>query len=815
MNLSNRSIRYAVSGVIAAALTAAFVSGAHADTIKQTKAPFEDKFRQLEGEDWPSPTDYRNASGAPGYRYWQQKVDYDISAKLDEPTKSIIGKESVTYRNNSPDDLPYLWLMLDQNDFKRSSISHLTETVSGDGLTLGQVRRAQRFQDWEGGMTIKSVKDAQGRPLKFTVVDTMLRIEMPAAVRANGGEARFSIEWSFPMIETKVVGGRSGYECFTQKGDDGNCIFEVAQWFPRLAVYSDYEGWHNKSFLSSGEFTLEFGDYNVALTVPNDHVVSATGELQNAAQILTAAQRDRLAKARTASEPVYVVTPQEAAAAETGKPTGEKTWVFKAANVRDFGWATSRKFIWDAMGVKQADPSAKHPLVMAMSFFPKEARPLWDAYSTKSIAHTLKVYSSFTFPYPYPIAQSVNGPQGGMEYPMISFNGPRPVKDKKTGALTYTERAKYGLVGVVIHEVGHNYFPMIVNSDERQWTWMDEGLNSFLEFQAEVQWDKKFPSRRGEPKDIVEYMVSQDQVPMMTQSDSVIQFGPNGYSKPATALVILRETVIGRELFDRAFKEYANRWRFKHPTPYDFFRTMEESSGIDLDWFWRGWFYSTDHVDIALDKIVQGRLDSGDPDVEAGVRKAQRAKEPGSLTAARNTDKTVVELDPKTRDFYDQTDEFSVFDSARKKAKSAREDLTPEEAAAQDFKGNFYRFTFRNIGGLVMPVILKMDFADGTTETVRIPAEIWRKSSKQVTWQYVSTKQLKGAEIDPLWETADADRGNNVYEGAIMPTTLKITKPPEASSRMKDANLKVDPDSLATQAVPETKPETKKDDGPK
>ncbi|WP_454718890.1 M1 family metallopeptidase [Caulobacter segnis] len=809
--MSKRSIRYAVAGVIAAACA---VSVAHADAIKQTKAPFDDKFRQLEGEDWPTPTDYRNAAGAPGYRYWQQKVDYDVAVRLDEDSKLLTGRETITYRNNSPDSLPYLWLLLEQ-DAKRNSISKMTETVSGDTISLGQVRRIQRFKDWEGGFTITSVKDASGRPLTFTVVDTLLRVDLPAAVRAHGGETKLTIEWSLPMIENKVVGGRSGYECFTDKGEDGNCIYEGAQWFPRLAVYSDYEGWHNKAFLGAGEFTLEFGDYRVALTVPSDHVVSATGVLQNAAAVLSAAQRDRLAKARTASEPVYVVTPEEALAAEKGKAKTEKTWVFQASNVRDFGWASSRKFVWDALGVKQ-EGDAAHPVVMAMSFFPKEARPLWDAYSTKSIAHTLKVYSDFTFAYPYPVAQSVNGPVGGMEYPMISFNGPRPVKDKKTGALTYTERAKYGLIGVVIHEVGHNYFPMIVNSDERQWTWMDEGLNSFLEFQAEVQWDKTFPSRRGEPKDIVEYMVSQDQVPLMTQSDSVIQFGPNGYSKPATALVILRETVMGRALFDRAFKEYANRWRFKHPTPYDFFRTMEESSGVDLDWFWRGWFYSTDHVDIALDKIVKARLDSGDPDVEATARKGLDAKEPQSRTAANNTGPTVVDRDPKVRDFYNETDQFSVFESGRKKAKTAREELTPEERAAQDLKDNFYRFTFRNIGGLVMPVILKMDFADGSTETVRIPAEIWRKNAKQVTWQYVSPKDLKGAELDPLWETADADRGNNVYEGAITPMTLKIQKAPDQTNRMKDANLKVEPGGLGTLPSEEPKKdEPKKDEGAK
>ena len=808
MNLSKRSIRYAVAGVIAAALAVSLTTVAQADAIKQTKAPFDDKFRQLEGEDWPTPTDYRNASGAPGYRYWQQKVDYDVAVRLDEDSKLLTGKATITYRNNSPDSLPYLWLLLEQ-DYKRDSISKLTETVSGDSISLGQVRRIQRYKEWEGGFTIKSVKDAQGRPLKFKVVDTLLRVDLPAAVRANGGETRFTIEWSLPMVENKVVGGRSGYECFTGKGEDGNCIYEGAQWFPRLAVYSDYEGWHNKAFLGAGEFTLEFGDYRVALTVPSDHVVSSTGVLQNPGAVLSAAQRDRLAKARTASEPVYVVTPEEAVAAEKAKATTEKTWVFQASNVRDFGWASSRKFVWDALGVKQDDPRAEHPVVMAMSFFPKEARPLWDAYSTKSIAHTLKVYSDFTFAYPYPVAQSVNGPVGGMEYPMISFNGPRPVKDKKTGALTYTERAKYGLIGVVIHEVGHNYFPMIVNSDERQWTWMDEGLNSFLEFQAEMQWDEKFPSRRGEPKDIVEYMVSQDQVPLMTQSDSVIQFGPNGYSKPATALVILRETIMGRELFDQAFKEYSNRWRFKHPTPYDFFRTMEESSGVDLDWFWRGWFYSTDHVDISLDKVVKARIESGDPDVEAAVRKARNDVEPESRTAANNSATTVIERDPKVRDFYNANDEFAVFDSARKKAKKAREDLTPEEQAAQDLKDNLYRFTFRNIGGLVMPVIVKMDFADGTSETVRIPAEIWRKNSKQVTWQYVSTKDLKGAQIDPLWETADADRGNNVYEGAITPTTLKIQKPPETTNRMKDANLKVEPGGLGT--LPSEEPKKDED----
>ena len=785
------------------ALAIALACPAYADAIRQTKGGFEDKFRQLEGEDWPPPTDYRNASGAPGFRYWQQKVDYDIRVRLDEGKRSVAGTQTVKYRNNSPDALPYLWLLLDQNDYKRDSIAELTNTVTSDKVGLAEIRRAKRMQEWEGGFTITAVRDASGKTLAFRETDSLMRIELLEPVAANGGETSFTIEWSFPMVENKVVGGRSGYECFTQAGEDGNCIFQGAQWFPRLAVYSDYEGWHNKAFLGDGEFTLEFGDYKVALTVPADHVVSATGELQNADTVLSAAQRERLVQARTATSPVYVVTPDEAVAAERGRASGEKTWTFAATNVRDFGWASSRKFAWDAMGVRQ--DYAPQPLVMAMSFYPKEARPLWDAYSTKAIAHTIGVYGRFAFPYPYPVSQSVNGPVGGMEYPMITFNGPRPLKDKKTGNLTYSEATKFRLIGVVIHEVGHNWFPMIVNSDERQWTWMDEGLNTFLQFQAEKTWEKGFQSRRGEPRDIAEYMLSQNQVPLMTQSDSVLQFGANGYGKPATALTILRETILGRELFDRAFREYAVRWRFKHPTPYDFFRTMEESSGVDLDWFWRGWFYSTDHVDIALDRIVRGRIDSGDPATEAAEKRLVRAGEPQSLTTTRNTEPTVVDRDPAARDFYNSVDDFEPTAAQRTKATKAAADLTPEERAARAVKDNFYRFSFRNIGGLVMPIVLKLTYADGATETKRLPAEIWRHNAKAVTWQLVTTRTITGAELDPLWETADADRSNNVYAGRIETRTLAIETPAEVINRMKDSNLKVLPGSLQTLPAPAPK----------
>lgn len=764
--------------------------------IDQSKGGFEDKFRQFEGEDWPTPTDYRNASGAPGHRYWQQQVDYDIDVSLDEARRTLSGREAVTYTNNSPDALGYLWLLLDQQNYRRDSLAERSRTYrNSETVSVNEIQRIRRFQDWEGGFNDLRVTGPDGQAVPFTIVDSMMRIELPRPL-ATGQSFAFTIDFTLPLPETNVVGGRSGYECFTEAHEDGNCLFLAAQWFPRLAVYSDYEGWHNAQFLGSGEFTLEFGDYDVSITAPADHVVAATGVLTNP-DILGAEQRARLDRARTADEPVYIVTPQEAAAAEARPArSGTRTWNFSADNVRDFGWASSRKFIWDAMGVEQQ--SAEHPVVMAMSFYPKEARPLWDAYSTKAIAHTLDVYNQFAFTYPYPTAQSVNGPVGGMEYPMITFNGPRPVR-ADDGTLTYTERAKNGLIGVVIHEVGHTYFPMIVNSDERQWTWMDEGLNSFLQYQAQKLWDPDFPSR-GEPRDIVEYMVSEDQVPVMTHSDSLLQFGNNAYAKPATALVILRETVLGRELFDRAFREYSQRWAFKRPTPYDFFRTMEESSGVDLDWFWRGWFYSTDHVDIALEGVTAATLESADPEVRARAARERFADEPVPTTITNNAGiETVIERDPATRDFYNETDRFTVTAKERRDAEAAARNADEERRAAQGFDDNIYRFTFRNVGGLVMPVILKLTYSDGSNETIRIPAEVWRRDSHEVVWQHASSKTLTGAEIDPLWETADADRSNNYYPRRIDERSLRLSPPPPpGENRMRDSDVEVSPDSTAT-----------------
>jgi aminopeptidase N len=784
------------------ALVALAAGHALATPITVTRGTFEDKFRQLEGEEWPTPTDYRAASGAPGHRYWQQKVDYRIDVRLDETRRRLAGTAAITYANNSPDTLTYLWLLLDQNNFRRASMAELTQTTAETNrISYSAVRRAQRMRETEGGFDIKAVTTTGGAPLRHSVVDTLLRVDLPAPLKP-GETVSFRIGWENNLVETRVVGARSGYECFEKPGEDGNCIFLAAQWFPRLAAYSDFEGWHNKAFLGAGEFTLEFGDYEVAITAPADVVVASTGELQNPSEVLTPAQMQRLAAARSNyKEPVKIVTGAEAAANEKDRSTDVRTWRFKAANVRDFAWAGSRKFIWDAMAVRQPRGAD----VLAMSFFPKEAEPLWSAWSTKAVAHTIDVYSRYSIPYPYPVALSVNGPVGGMEYPMITFNGPRPEKDPATGALTYSDRTKAGLIGVIIHEIGHIYFPMVINSDERQWTWMDEGLNTFLQYLAEQEWEPNFPSRRGDPRDIIEYMRATQQTPIMTQSDSTLRFGDNQYGKPATALVILRETVLGREAFDRAFKEYSERWAFKRPTPYDFFRTMEESSGVDLDWFWRGWFYSTDAVDIALTDVTRATVGTGDPDVEKPRQRAERAQQPGELTFQRNMAEGIEPRsvrDPAILDWYSGKDEFIVTAKDRETYQTENKALEPWEQAARQAKENFYILRFENRGGLVMPVIVRFTFTDGSSETVRIPAEIWRRDAKAVNWTYVTLKEVKEVELDPLYETADIERSNNYFPQRIEPTRLEVFKDRPGRNPMSDDNQRVAPDSLRVSPAP-------------
>jgi hypothetical protein len=740
--------------------------------------PVDDKFRQLD-ELLPTANAVRNAAGAPGHAYWQQRADYTIRATLDEGKRTISASETITYHNNSPDTLGYLWVQLDQNIFRPDSDARMAATLASreawakgtsedNGVRFETMRSLLENRHFDGGFKIGAVKGADGRPLRVALNKTMLRIDLDQPLKP-GERVRFSLEFSYLVNEAKIQGGRTGFERFDS---DKNELFEIAHWYPRMAAYYDAVGWQHKQFLGSGEFTLEFGDYDVELTVPADHIVASTGVLQNPDAVLSAAQRERLKQARTSARPVLIVTQKEAEAAEKTRANASKTWHFKAANVRDFAFASSRKFIWDAQGYRKDGTD-----MMAMSFYPKEGNPLWEKYSTQAIIHTIEQYNKYAFDYPYPVAISVNGPVGGMEYPMISFNGPRPIKDKKTGQVTYSKRTKYDLIGVIIHEVGHNYFPMIVNSDERQWTWMDEGLNTFVQGLAQDAWEADFPMARSEPRHVLDYMRSRNQVPIMTNSESLLQFGNNAYRKPAAAFNILRETVLGRELFDYAFREYARRWKFKRPTPSDFFRTMEDASGTDLDWFWRGWFYTTDAVDVSVDGITEYGVSSKNPDIEKAWKKARKDAEPVSLSTQRDQGAPRrVDLHPELRDFYNEHDEFTVTNKDRNKYAEGMAELEEWEKALLTQGKHLYLVDFSNLGGLVTPLVLEIELKSGKKTIERIPAEVWRYSAKKITKLIVTDEPMVGLVQDPYWETADIDTGNNAWPRKVMPSRLELFK---------------------------------------
>ena len=722
----------------------------------------DDVFRQLE-EILPTPNPQRAASGAPGPAYWQQEADYVIDVELDDEKQEIRGRETITYHNRSPHTLSYLWMQLDPNLFAPDSDAVTTQTAPSPTTRLSYraLKAMQLRETFDGGVKITGVTNDVGKALPHTIVKTMMRVDLPAPL-ASGYSVTFNVEWNYAINDSKFIRGRTGYEYFPE---DKNYIYEVAQWYPRMVAFTDVNGWHHKQFLGRGEFTLEFGDYIVRITVPEDHIVASTGELMNPDEVLTKVQQERLATSRAADTPMFIVNPDEAKANESHKPEGKKTWIFQAKKVRDFAFASSRKFIWDAQG---------HPVggrnVMAMSYYPKEGEPLWSRYSTHSIVHTLDVYSKFTFDYPYPVAISVNGPVYGMEYPMICFNGPRPEKDG-----TYSKQTKYALISVIIHEVGHNYFPMIVNSDERQWTWMDEGLNTFLQYLAEQEWEEKYPSRRGEPKDIVGYMRSGSQVPIMTNSESILQFGPNGYSKPATALNILRETILGRELFDFAFQEYSRRWMFKRPMPADFFRSMEDASSIDLDWFWRGWFYTTDHCDLSIEDIRVQVIDKGDPtETKERLRKEQE-EQPKTFSQQRNKDLPKrADKYPDLKDFYNSYDPLVIKEAETKAFEKRWKALTEEQKKVLSDEAYFYHIKFNNKGGLVMPIVVELETMDGEKKEYRIPAEIWRHNNQSVTKMFVTQKPLKRIVLDPHLETADADRTNNIFPPEIPKSRFQL-----------------------------------------
>ena len=593
----------------------------------------------------------------------------------------------------------------------------------------------------------------------------MMRINLDKPL-LPGTNFTFNVDWWYNINNRMEIGGRSGYEYFEE---DDNYLYTIAQFFPRMCVYNDTEGWQNKQFLGSGEFTLPFGDYDVKIAVPTDHVVAATGNLVNANEILSEEQIKRLELAKkNEKEPVFIVNEKEAIKNEKQRKKGMKTWHFKAENVRDFGWASSRKFIWDAMVVKQ-----KSNDVLAMSFYPKEGNPLWEQYSTKTVAHTLKCYSKYTFDYPYPVAISVHSKWIGMEYPMICFNGGRPDEDG-----TYSKRTKYGMISVIIHEVGHNYFPMIINSDERQWTWMDEGLNTFLQYLTEQEFEKGYPSRRGPAYRIVDYMKGNKKriSPIMTNSESIHQFGNNAYGKPATAMNILRESIMGRELFDYAFKTYANRWMFKHPNPEDLFRTMEDASSVDLDWFWRGWFYSTDHVDISLDNVRYYKINNQNPN-ENNAEKKKKFEEIKAKDISNQRNKDIVtyrEIDSKLSDFYTSYDEFSTTEKQLKKFENFQSKLDEDEKQILKEDKHYYEIKFKNVGGLVMPIFLDFTLENNTHELVKIPAEIWMKNNTQITKVFAFDKEVKQIELDPFLETADTDRNNNYWPVKVEPTKFEL-----------------------------------------
>ena len=726
------------------------------------------KFKQL-SEILPTPNVYRTASGAPGHEYYQQKADYVINVQLDEKNHIITGDEIITYTNNSPDILNYLWIQLDQNVRAKNSASQLTSSASmDDNMSFWSLKRMHDKMNFDGGFKLELVTDVNGNELPFKVNETMMRIELPKPLK-KGQSFSFKIKYSYNINNRMKIGGRSGYEYFE---DEDNSIYTIAQFFPRMAVYNEVEGWQNKQFLGRGEFTLPFGDYKVNITVPADHIVSATGELKNASSVLTKTQIKRWEKAKkNYKEPVIIVTQEEAIENEKEKSESFKTWRFEAKNVRDFAWASSRKFIWDAMAV---DIAGKR--VMAYSYYPKEGNPLWEQYSTRAVAQTLKTYSKYTIDYIYPQATSVHAKSIGMEYPMICFNFGRPEKDG-----TYSKRTKYGMIGVIIHEVGHNFFPMIINSDERQWTWMDEGLNTFVQYLTEQEFERNYPSRRGPPQNIVDYMKGDKSgiVPIMTNSESILQFGNNAYGKPATALNILRETIMGRELFDYAFKTYSERWAFKHPTPADFFRTMEDASAVDLDWFWRGWFYTTDHVDISLDQVNWFKINTGNPEIENPIAKAQQEKNNTFIGDTRNQTmitETLDESDPASIDFYTTYDPFHTSILDKEDYLNNIQNLGEAELDILNADKNYYELQFSNIGGLVMPVILEFEYIDGTKEVVRIPAELWKSNNEQVSKVFVFDNELVRVTLDPFLETADVNRNNNYWPARVEPTRFQLFK---------------------------------------
>ncbi len=755
-------------------LSVLFFTNAIAQNIlNNPKSNHGNKFEQL-GTILPTPNEYRTASGAPGAKYWQQRADYDIDVTLNEKDLSIAGTETVTYHNNAPESLNYLWLQLDENEHDiKSESNYFDENKVYEPITSQNLDALEKKHLKDLGNKIESVTDEFGKTLKYTINQTMMRVDLPKAL-VSKAKQKLIIKWKIKLIERTKFGGRLGYENFPE---DGNQIFTIAQWFPRMCVYSDFHGWQNKQFTGRGEFALVFGNYKVKITVPADHLVCSTGECQNYPQVLTPEQLKRWQQAQTAKEPVEIglledAKKQELASKAVGsKPLATKTWIFKADSVRDFAWGSSRKFIWDAMPI-----TCEGKRVMCMSFYPKEAYGLYRKYSTKMVAHTIKTYSKYTCAYPYPVAQSIEA-ANGMEYPMICFNFGRTEKDG-----TYSEGVKNGMIMVIIHEVGHNFFPMIINSDERQWSWMDEGLNTFVQFLTEQELDYNYPSSRGPAHKMVDYMRLPKNYlePIMVNSENIFNFGANAYGKPATALNILRETVMGRELFDFAFKQYCNRWKFKHPEPADFFRSMEDASAVDLDWFWRGWFLDTDPVDVSIDTVKAFSITQGKkvPVAMDTSYAYPPRKEFTTITQINNKKsglKPLMEIDTTLRDFYYRYVPEPIVVKEAKNRNENLEEITDSEMS--NYNNKFlYEIKFSNKGGLVTPLIIQFNYADGTSDIERISAYVWRKNELEVTKTFIKNNKVVSIQLDPYKETADINERNNLWNVKAEPSKFELFK---------------------------------------
>ncbi len=736
------------------------------EAIQTASAPAKvSAFQQIDAL-LPTPTENRLATGAPGPAYWQQRVSYQIEATLDERRQMLMGKELIRYENNSPHELPYLWLQMEVNQFSPGSDSVLTQTWKNDTeIHVNDLQRLIAASTFDGGMKIQSVKAEDGTPLSHFINKNLMRVDLPRPL-APRSEIKFEVRWEYQINDSKLRPGRTGYEVL----DDGQMIFCMAHWYPRLCAYTDYGGWRLKQLIRYGEFTLEFGDFDVKLNVPADHVVSATGVLKNEHETLSAELRDRLKKAETAPEPMFVVTKEGAdAKREAAASPDLVTWHFQAENVRDFAFASSRTFIWDAWGCKIGDRT-----VRTQALYPREGMPLWNQYANHAVAQTLEVYSEVTgIPYPWPHATSVMGViSGGMEYPMINFNGPRPEKDG-----TYSDDQKRRVIGVIIHETGHNWFPMIVNSDERHWMWLDEGLNTFVQGFAERRWAKKY-DRGAQPRNIADYLTGESHQPIMTEADNLLEVGRNAYAKTAAGLTILRETILGRELFDFAFKEYCRRWAYRRSQPADFFRSMEDATGIDLDWFWRGWFYSTGVSDQEITSVSRRLLEWDDPSKAQERHRREEQKKAPNITVIRDEGSPFrVEKHPALADFYDTYDPQAPTPEKEKKFKEMLDRLKPDEREMLKFDTPLYEVRLKNNGTLPMPVILELEFSDGEKEVRRYPAEIWRLNLETLSILLLAPKTVVAVTVDPFNETADPNFSNNRFPRRIDETDLKVTNP--------------------------------------